>query len=394
MINRKIFDKVLKRLKKVIGYSHMPILLCAKLEGDGQALTISGTSIQVSAVETIPAAFTGACCVNLKELMGALKGMNGSDISLELAADSEEEIGKLKIFSADGSRCSLNTLPADEFPTIISVDEGKKCFTMAAEVLGETLKRCYRFVSDDETRPYIYGMHMLTTGDYLRMEATDGHRLIIETMIPCEHSAASNFILPRIAIPAMLDKINGDKGSVEVRGSKNHVFFGFNSGFISAKKPDAEFPPLASVIPEHPVIACQASRKELLEAVKGAKAMADNGDSSSPATQIHVAPEKLKVAVDLPASGGGFEKAIKCRANGWAVMGFSPAYLVNALQVLGGEFVVLEMSDAVSGMVIHEGSTTIVVMPIRLEKDEKPVVSDPIDTILGAEGEIAEVSAA
>ena len=394
MINRKIFDKVLKRIKKVIGCNgHMPILRCVKLEGDGEILTISGTSIQVSAMETIPAPFMGSCCVNLKELMTALKGMNGSDISLE-PAEEPEGGGKLSIISADGSRCSLSTLPTDEFPTIINMDEGKACFSMGAEVLGGVLKRCYPFVSDDESRPYICGIHMLTTGDFLRMEAVDGHRLILETMIPCNKVSATNVILPRDAIPALIDKVNGNKGFVDVRGSENHVLFGFENGYIAARKQDAEFPPVASVIPENPVIACRVSRKELFDAAKSAKAVAENGGGRSVSVELHVGPERLKVAVDLPHTGGGFEKTLAVRSNGWMVMGFAPAYLVDAMQVLEEETVVMEMTDAFTGMRIKEKHTTIVIMPIRLGRDEQPVIETPISTIMDAAEKTAQVSAA
>jgi len=382
MIERKIFDKVLKRFKKVIGCNGpIAALRCIKLDADGESLTISGTSGQVSAVEKIPAAFTGACCVNLKELMGALKGMNGNDISPGLAAESEGA-GRLSILSADGSRCSLSIFPVDEFPTIISMDEGKECFTMAAEVLGGALKTCFPFVSDDETRPYINGIHMLSSGGALRMEASDGHRLIVEERIPCEKAVASNFILPRTAIPALIEKVNGGKGTVEVRGSESHIFFGFENGYIAARKTDAEFPPVASVIPENPVIACKVGRKEMLEAAKSAKAIATNGDSRSPAVQLHVAPESLKVVVDLAQSGGGFEKSLGCRANGWISIGFNPKYLADALKTLEADSVVLELTDTHTGAVLREGKITLVIMPIRLAKEELAVIETPIASIL------------
>ena len=140
MINRKIFDKVLRRMKKVLGCSPVAALRCIKLEGDGKNLTISGTSSQVSAVETIPAGFTGACCVNLKELMTALRGMNGSDISLEPAPED----GRLSIISTDHSLCSLGIFPVDEFPSIISLDQGKSCFSMAAEILALHVRQAYQ----------------------------------------------------------------------------------------------------------------------------------------------------------------------------------------------------------------------------------------------------------
>ena len=70
------------------------------------------------------------------------------------------------------------------------------------------LKAALLFASDEETRYYLRGLHLLRRGDHLRITATDGHRLFcaMQTLdIPGDNFA---FILPRDGLKKALTGVH------------------------------------------------------------------------------------------------------------------------------------------------------------------------------------------
>ena len=98
--------------------------------------------------------------------------------------------------------------------------------------------------------------------------------------------------------------------------------------------------------------------------------------------ELRISPESLIVATSETPTGGRFERTLSCRANGWIALGFNPKYLSDALKTLEAEAVVLEITDTRTGAVMHEGKITMVIMPIRLAKEELAVIENPISDII------------
>jgi DNA polymerase III sliding clamp (beta) subunit (PCNA family) len=81
------------------------------------------------------------------------------------------------------------------------------------------LKAALLFASDEETRYYLKGVHLLRRGDHLRITATDGHRLFCAMQTPDESGPDFDVILPRDGLKKALTGVQP-----ELRG------FGVGSG--------------------------------------------------------------------------------------------------------------------------------------------------------------------
>lgn len=66
------------------------------------------------------------------------------------------------------------------------------------------LKAALLFASNEETRYYLKGVHLLRRGDHLRIAATDGHRLFVASEILAEPGPDFDVILPRDALKKAL----------------------------------------------------------------------------------------------------------------------------------------------------------------------------------------------
>jgi hypothetical protein len=72
------------------------------------------------------------------------------------------------------------------------------------------LKAALLFASDEETRYYLKGVHLLRRGDHLRITATDGHRLFCaaQMLTPDESGPDFDVILPRDGLKKALTGVH------------------------------------------------------------------------------------------------------------------------------------------------------------------------------------------
>ena len=70
------------------------------------------------------------------------------------------------------------------------------------------LKAALLFASDEETRYYLKGVHLLRRGDHLRITATDGHRLFCAMQTPDESGPDFDVILPRDGLKKAMTGVN------------------------------------------------------------------------------------------------------------------------------------------------------------------------------------------
>jgi hypothetical protein len=70
------------------------------------------------------------------------------------------------------------------------------------------LKAALLFASDEETRYYLKGVHLLRRGDHLRITATDGHRLFCAMQTPDESGPDFDVILPRDGLKKALTGVH------------------------------------------------------------------------------------------------------------------------------------------------------------------------------------------
>ena len=72
------------------------------------------------------------------------------------------------------------------------------------------LKAALLFASDEETRYYLKGVHLLRRGDHLRITATDGHRLFCAAQMLTPDQSGPNFdvILPRDGLKKAMTGVN------------------------------------------------------------------------------------------------------------------------------------------------------------------------------------------
>ena len=225
----------------------LPVLSNVLLVLEGSELSLTGTDLEVELVGRVnvdEAHQSGEITVPARKLL---------DICKSLADDALIEVSltdaKLTLKSGR-SRFTLTTLSATEFP---GVDEEPDTFslTLPQAKLRELLESTSFAMAQQDVRYYLNGMLFEVAKDYLRVVATDGHRLAMETLnMDNPISDVQQLILPRKGIMELSRLLADDGGEISLTFGQNHIRATVPAFTFTSKLVDGKFPDYNRVLPK------------------------------------------------------------------------------------------------------------------------------------------------
>ncbi len=364
VISREAFLKPLQLVSGVVERRQtLPVLSNVLLVLNDSELSLTGTDLEVELVGRVivdQAHKSGEITVPARKLLDICKSL-ADDAVIELALTES----KVTIKSGR-SRFTLTTLPASEFP---GVDEEPDTFSisMSQAKLRELLDSTSFAMAQQDVRYYLNGMLFEVAPDYLRVVATDGHRLAMETLSMSNPiSEAQQLILPRKGIMEMARLLTDDAGDISLTFGQNHIRASVPAFTFTSKLVDGKFPDYNRVLPKggNKVLVgdCQElrqafSRVSILsnEKYRGVRVLLSNGELKILANNPE--QEEAEEIVSVDYEGDSLE------------IGFNVSYLIDVLSTLNSKKARITLSDPNSSALLEaeEGSDAVyVVMPMRL----------------------------
>ncbi len=341
----------------------LPVLSNVLLVLRGSELSLTGTDLEVELVGRIPVdsvAAEGSITVPARKLLDICKSL-ADDAMIEMSLNENKLLLK-----SGRSRFSLTTLPAAEFP---QVDEEPDTFSLELSQgkLKELLENTSFAMAQQDVRYYLNGMLFEVDPQYLRVVATDGHRLAMETLtMENAIDEAQQLILPRKGVMELNRLLTEEEQAIHLTFGQNHIRAKVTEFTFTSKLVDGKFPDYNRVLPkggDRVVIGdCQLlrqafSRVSILsnEKYRGVRVILDDGELRVVANNPE--QEEAEEVVSVDYQGGGLE------------IGFNVSYLIDVLTTLSSEKVRMTLSDPNSSALLEaeEGSDAVyVVMPMRL----------------------------
>ena len=364
VISREAFLKPLQLVSGVVERRQtLPVLSNVLLDLKESELSLTGTDLEVELVGRVTvdqADTSGAVTVPARKLLDICKSLS-DDAVIELSLTDNKVTLK-----SGRSRFTLATLPASEFPV---VDEQPDTFsiTIAQSKLRDLLDSTSFAMAQQDVRYYLNGMLFEVARDFLRVVATDGHRLAMETLdMTNPISEPQQLILPRKGIMEMARLLIDDSGEISLTFGHNHIRASVPSFTFTSKLVDGKFPDYNRVLPKggNKVLLgnCQElrqafSRASILsnEKYRGVRLLLSNGELKILANNPD--QEEAEEIVSVDYEGDSLE------------VGFNVSYLIDVLTTLNSKRVRITLSDANSSALLEaeEGSDALyVVMPMRL----------------------------
>ncbi len=171
-------DALLKPLQVVSGIVErrqtLPILanILVRKEGGRVSFTATDLEIQIQTSADIGAGNDiAATTIAARKLVDILRALPDADVQLSLT-------NKKMAVASGKSRFNLQTLAAEEFPTVAQA-EYTADFSLPAATLKYLLGMVHFAMAQQDIRYYLNGMLLVVDGTTVRAVATDGHRLAL-----------------------------------------------------------------------------------------------------------------------------------------------------------------------------------------------------------------------
>ena len=375
-------ESLLNVLSHVVGAVErrhtLNILSNVKVQVTEQALTITGSDLEVELVASTPLA-DGACLqagvttVPARKLMDICKSLpSAALIDLQITEDQR------CILKSGNSRFVLGTLPAEDYPLLTTENTQGTQVAVTQRELKRLFEKTSFAMAVQDVRFYLTGTLLEIDENQLRAVTTDGHRLsMCETAASSNATQAMQAIVPRKAVGELqrLLSVEDEQLSLLIGRELLNVTITIASrdkeqGDITVrfttKLIDGKFPDYRRVIPRggdknvriaHDVFKQSLQRVAILsnEKLRGVFLKFD--------------ADTLQLRANNPEQDEAVEDLAIQYADKPMEMSFNAQYLLEVLNVLDGDDVSMTMTEANQSVLVQDPQQqdqTYVVMPMRV----------------------------
>jgi DNA polymerase III subunit beta len=337
-------------LRAIERNSSIPILSHLKLSAAEGSLRIAGTDLNV-AIEVSVAADVhadGATVLPGPRLVALLQNMAGS---VWIAAED----GGATIKNGR-SRFRLPTLPADDFPNLLAVDDEEAVAWELSAVGVANLAAVAVACCADGSRPYLSGVHFHAVEDKLVVVASDGHMLVVHhSAIACPKTpwTEAGIIIPRATVNE-IERIAGKGAWATLRCDGRKIEAVAGGTRLVSRLIDGTFSDYRAFIPKpslNGVTVEGGAFRRALERFAAAGAHHKYGAAASLAWD----EEGGEVRLTLAGADEG-EDFLEANVGGAGSCRFAVAKMLTLLDAVGGEHVGLfvEGKGALIRIVTHD----------------------------------------
>ena len=323
----------------------IPILSNVLLTADANELKLTATDLDMELVERVACTAQGDGAVTVPAHMFYDIVRKLPDGEIELNRDAEQE--RLVITSGP-AQFSLQTLPADDFPSL-SVEDLGHAFKVPAGDLKRLIEKTRFAISTEETRYYLNGIYLHEAeGESegkptLRAVATDGHRLAqVELPLPSGAAGMPGVIVPRKTVQELSKIVEDEDGEVTIELSPSKIRIAAGRVVLTSKLIDGTFPDYERVIPQGNDKQLEVDNETFSKAVDRVSTLSSD---KGRAVKLALADGTLTLSVNNPESGSATEKLSVEYNHDPLEIGFNARYLLDISDQLEGETAEFHLAD-------------------------------------------------
>ena len=244
-------DTLLRPLQIVSGIVErrhtMPILANILIRKDGESVSFlsTDTEVQITTHANIGSGddVTGTT-VAARKLLDILRALPESgDVTMTLQ-------NKRLAVQSGKSRFALQTLAAEEFPTVSVADSYNASVTLPQKTLKHLFNMVHFAMAQQDIRYYLNGLLLVVDGGNVIAVATDGHRLALcEAALDGGASTKRQIIVPRKGVTELQRLLEGGERELELEMGRSHLRVKRDDVTFTSKLIDGRFPDYEAVVP-------------------------------------------------------------------------------------------------------------------------------------------------
>jgi len=360
-------DTLLRPLQIVSGIVErrhtLPILANILIRKDGEKVSFLSTDIEVQITTHAEIGSGGevtATTVAARKLLDILRALpDDNDVTLKL--DNK----KMSVQSGK-SRFSLQTLAAEEFPTVAQAEHFNASVSLPQKALKHLFNMVHFSMAQQDIRYYLNGLLLVVDGKNVIAVATDGHRLAYAQVQVEQEFARQEVIIPRKTILELQRLLEDKDDNVQLDIANNQVKLTFADIELISKLVEGKFPDFNRVIPKGYKNNFTLSREKLLRSLQRVAIMTSDKFKG---VRCVIEPGLMRI-LSTNADQEEAVEEIEIDYGGDSVdIGFNVTYLLDVLNNLKVDQINIALGDSNSSALItipDNGDFKYVVMPMRI----------------------------
>lgn len=359
-------DNLLRPLQTVSGIVErrhtLPILANLLITKNGPDVSFLSTDLELQITTRADFGVGGesvATTVAARKLLDILRAMPDGQVSLTLA-------DKRLTVQSGKSRFALQTLAADEFPTVAQAKDYGASLSVPQKTFRQLLGMVHFSMAQQDIRYYLNGMLLVVDGSRLMAVATDGHRLAYSSMAIEGEFPRQEVIVPRKTILELQRLLEDIDDTVKIDIASTQAKFTFGPVELVSKLVEGKFPDFQRVIPKAHKNTFAIGRDELQRSLQRVAILTSDKFKG---VRCVIEPGQLKI-MSTNADQEEAQEELEIAYQGDSIdMGFNVTYLLDVLANLKIDMLQVSVADASSSALItipENDDFKYVVMPMRI----------------------------
>jgi len=356
----------------VVSRTPTPVLQCVKLTATDGRLTLAATDLEVGlrlGVDQVDVSKPGEALIPADKLTQIVRACDDPTLTLETKEHTMHIRGQ-------GSHFTVFGYDPKEAPAVRDFEDVKVDCDIDASVFRTLISRTLFAAAAEHSRYAINGVLIERDGKKIRLVATDGRRLAVARgeVKPGPDASASKIscIVPTKALNLLSKLLVDPESTVKIAIEENQAVFSVvaagdnNAAVLSTNLVEGAFPPFEDVIPKDQDKKVTFDAGALSSAIRRA-ALLTNEESKG--VRLSFADNKLTLTSRAPEMGEAEIHLDLDKYDGDPLeIGFNPGFITDALKVVDGQQVIIELKAPNKPGVLRTGNEfTYVIMPVNLQ---------------------------
>ncbi len=360
-------DSILRPLQIVSGIVErrhtLPILanILIRKQGDDVSFLSTDTEIQITTHAAVGSGNdSAATTVAARKLLDILRALpESADVTMTLA-------NKRLTVQAGKSRFALQTLAAEDFPTVVQADSYSAKLALPQKTLRHLFSMVHFAMAQQDIRYYLNGLLLVVENKSVIAVATDGHRLAFCQVTTDQECPKQEVIIPRKTILELQRLLEEKDDLVQIEITGNQVKLVFDDTELVSKLVEGKFPDYGRVLPKGYKNSFTISRDSLQRSLQRAAIMTSDKFKG---VRCIMAPGSMKISSTNADQEEAAEELEIDYSGDTVDIGFNVTYLLDVLNNIKSDQITIELGDANSSALISipdNPGFRYVVMPMRI----------------------------
>lgn len=340
----------------------LPILANIFIRLESGLLILTGTDLEVEVsfrVDNVSGE-DGSCTVTARKIFDICRSLP-DDAVIKFRSD-----GAGAQVQSGRSRFKLQTLPADDFPSLDTKDWEER-LRIAESDLKSLLELTSFSMAQQDVRYFLNGVLLELRDSTVRTVATDGHRLA-KSEITIEQSGMQQrqSIVPRKAVLEMMRFLEDGDRVLTLEINPNHIRLNGDSATLTTKLIDGRFPDYETVMAQVLNTRLVVERSDMIDVLNRTSILTNEKFRG---IRFNLSDNLIQVTAHNPEQEEASDELIVEYDGPEIDIGFNVNYMLDALKAISSATVELQLQDTNSGCVLKDPDdqeTMYLVMPMRL----------------------------